>query len=270
MQTTPTSDNALQSSQYKTAVNLKARIRLHQRFSTAAESWDSFVLKNLKLSPGEIVLELGCGNASQTRNNRTAFPASLRYFLVDFSYGMLQEAVSELEQDSRFHFSVQDAQALAFSDGTFDCITANHMLYHVPDIALALREIKHLLNPGGRLMAATNGQGHMRDLDQLLQGLFPASSPLHIFHSCFTLEEGLDLVKTVFGNATLKIYPSDLWVTEAQPLTDYVMSLERFSYEQASCPPQELTDYFQRIIDAKGGIKIRKSTGLLLATKQKL
>jgi len=267
MQATPASDNALRKDQYKTAVNLNARIRLHQLFSTAVESWDSFVLSNLQLSPGETVLELGCGNASQTRNNRGAYPTSLRYFLADFSSGMLQEAVSELKYDPRFSFSVQDAQALAMPAGTFDCITANHMLYHVPDIMLALQEIKRLLKTGGRLIAATNGHGHMQDLDRLVQGLFPAGLPLHTFHSRFNLEEGMELVKSVFGNSTLKAYSSNLWVTEAQPLTDYVLSLGGILTNQINCSPQELTDNFQRLIDAEGGIKIRKFTGLLLATK---
>lgn len=267
MNISPSSDDALRQNQYQDAAKLNARILIHQRFSRAAESWDDFVLSNLQLSPGETVLELGCGNASQTRSNRGAYPASLRYFLADFSFGMLQEAVSELKHDSRFSFSVQDAQALAFPERTFDCITANHMLYHVPDIMLALQEIKRLLKPGGRLMAATNGHGHMQDLDQLVQGLFPASILLHAFHSRFDLEEGMDLVKSVFGSCKMKAYPSDLWVTEAQPLTDYVMSLDGILTNQISGSPQELTDYFQRLIDAEGGIKIRKFTGLLQATK---
>jgi len=267
MYATPASDDALRKDQYRTASNLNARIRLHKLYSTAAESWDSFVLSNLQLSPGDTVLELGCGNASQTRNNRVAYPVSLRYFLADFSFGMLQEAVSELKYDPRFSFSVQDAQALALPEGTFNCITANHMLYHVLDIMLALKEIKRLLKPGGRLMAATNGHGHMQDLDQLVQGLFPSALLLHTFHSHFNLEEGMDLIKSAFGNCTLKTYPSDLWVTEAQPLTDYVLSLGGFLTTQISCSPQELTLYFQRLIDAEGGIKIRKFTGLLLATK---
>jgi len=263
----PASDDALRQNQYRDASNLNARIRLHQRFSRAAESWDDFILANLQLSEGMTVLELGCGNASQTRHNGYAYPGSLRYYLADYSLGMLQEASSELSEDARFFFTVQDAQALAFAASSFDLITANHMLYHVPNIGLALTEIHRLLKPGGRLMAATNGRGHMQDLDQLLQKFFPVSKPLHTFHSRFTLENGLELVKAMFGNATLQTYPSNLWVTEAQPLTDYVMSLERFSFTQVNCPLQELTAYFQAIINAEGGIKIRKSTGLLLATK---
>ena len=135
MTRSPAPDEVLRQGQYKDASKLNARIRIHQQFSMVSETWDNFILSNLQLSPGESVLELGCGNASQTRHNRSAYPASLRYFLADFSFGMLQEAVMELKDDPRFSFSVQDAQTLAFPDENFDLITANHMLYHVPDKA---------------------------------------------------------------------------------------------------------------------------------------
>ena len=263
----PANNDTLRQNQYQDASNLNARIRIHQCFSTAAETWDSFILSNLQLSPCETVLELGCGNASQTRHNRNAYPASLHYILADFSFGMLQEAVSELIKDTRFSFSVQDAQALAFPDESFDCITANHMLYHVPDIRLALQEIKRLLKPGGRLMAATNGRGHMQDLDELLQAVLPGSPRLHAVYSRFTLEEGADLIMSVFGNCSLHPYPSDLWITEAEYLTDYVLSLYGIKNNPISLNSQELTQNFQRLIDAEGGIKIRKSSGLLLAVK---
>lgn len=261
------SDDALRQGQYSTADKLKARIRLHQQFSTAAESWDSFILSNLHLSPGESVLELGCGNASQTRNNRQSYPALLTYHLADFSLGMLQEAISELKSDPRFSFSAQDAQALAFPQASFDCVTANHMLYHVPDIRLALQEIKRLLKPGGRLMATTNGQGHMQDLDLLVQSFFPSAPRLHNFHSRFTLEDGFALLNSVFGNCTIETYSSDLWITKAEPLTDYVLSLEGIATNPDLQTPRILTKRFQELIDANGGIRIRKSSGALLTTK---
>ena len=89
MNLSPASDDSLRQNQYRDATNLNARIRIHRLFSRAAESWDDFVLSNLHLSPGETVLELGCGNASQTRQNRNAYPDSLNYCLADYSLGMM-------------------------------------------------------------------------------------------------------------------------------------------------------------------------------------
>jgi SAM-dependent methyltransferase len=42
--------------------------------------------------------------------------------------------------------------------GAFDAVIANHMLYHVPDRARALTEIRRVLRPGGRLVIGDLGK----------------------------------------------------------------------------------------------------------------
>lgn len=46
--------------------------------------------------------------------------------------------------------SRQDATALAYADGSFDLVVANHVLEHIPDDASAMREFFRVLKPGGR------------------------------------------------------------------------------------------------------------------------
>jgi SAM-dependent methyltransferase len=57
-----------------------------------------------------------------------------------------------------------DVQKLPFDDGEFDCVVAAWMLYHVPEIDAALNELHRILRPGGRLLAVTNGRGHIAEL----------------------------------------------------------------------------------------------------------
>jgi SAM-dependent methyltransferase len=57
---------------------------------------------------------------------------------------------------------------LRFEGGEFDCVVANAMLYHVSDLDLALSELVRVLEPGGRLIAMTFGQGHMAELWSLV------------------------------------------------------------------------------------------------------
>ena len=51
-----------------------------------------------------------------------------------------------------------DVEALPFADGTFDVAMAMHMLYHVPDIPAAARELRRVVADGGVLYAFTNSE----------------------------------------------------------------------------------------------------------------
>ena len=44
----------------------------------------------------------------------------------------------------------EDIQALSYPDGAFDLVVTSDTLEHVPDPALALRETRRVLRPGGR------------------------------------------------------------------------------------------------------------------------
>ena len=63
---------------------------------------------------------------------------------------------------------VSDAQTLPFASNSFDVALAMHMLYHVPDRAQALAEMRRVVRPGGVVLALTNSEAHFLELDELL------------------------------------------------------------------------------------------------------
>ena len=69
------------------------------------------------------------------------------------------------------------SSALSFEDDAFDCVVANWMLYHAPDIDLALSELARVLSRRGRLVAATNSTRHLEELWQLV-GRDKSTSPV--------------------------------------------------------------------------------------------
>jgi SAM-dependent methyltransferase len=107
------------------------------------------------------VLEVGCGWGELAA--RLGSELGVRVVAVDSSPRMV-ELARERGVDAR----VADVQALPFDDGSFDCVVANWMLYHVPDLDLGLGEIARVLRPGGRLVAATNGLRHLAELWSLV------------------------------------------------------------------------------------------------------
>ncbi len=107
------------------------------------------------------VLEVGCGwgdFAARVRDEVTRDVVAL-----DLSPRMV-----ELARGRGLDAHVGDVAALPFDDGVFDCVVANWMLYHAPDIDRALSELARVLQPGGRLVAATNSVRHLEELWSLV------------------------------------------------------------------------------------------------------
>jgi len=252
--------------QYADPTNLNARIAVHSLFSTGKEKWTDFIFRYLRIFPNMRVLALGCGNATQWRANSTRFPSDCTIHLSDLSLGMLQAARSELINDPRFSFSMVDAQDIPFPDKAVDRVTANHMLYHVPDIRKSLAEIKRVIKPDGLFMAATNGEKHMIELYDMLSGLCPGYKPEDSKHTRFSLENGSDLLNHYFAHVVMIPYLSDLWVTDADLLVDYVFSMWDASGVIKEDQYLPLLNHFRSVVQQEGGIFICKSTGIFLAS----
>lgn len=259
----------LRQVQYHTADNLNARIQIHKRFSTGSQAWEDFIFEFLPDLSGKRLLALGCGNATQWRANRQRFATDAAIVLTDLSEGMLAEARADLERDKRFTLLCMDASSLDFPDRSFDFVTANHMLYHVPEVSQALAEAARVLKPDGSMMAATNGANYMADLDDLLTEFWPAYGGLHTMSIKFNLDNGAEQLSEWFGQVEKHLYLGNLWVTEALPLVDYVYSTPRVQQLIPLDHKEPMRTFFQARIDQAGGILIRKETGLFLASQPK-
>jgi ubiquinone/menaquinone biosynthesis C-methylase UbiE len=74
-----------------------------------------------------------------------------------------------------------DAEAMPFTDATFDRVTSNGVLHHTPDMDAALREIRRVLRPGGeaRLIVYNRDSLHYWLSQRLYAGLIARSGALH-------------------------------------------------------------------------------------------
>ena len=108
-----------------------------------------------------LVLEVGSGRGELAERMQRELDA--RVVAVDQS-----ERMVELTAARGVEAIVGDVQDLPFRDGIFDCAVAAWMLYHVPDLDRALRELRRVLRPGGRLVAATNSERNFAELWELV------------------------------------------------------------------------------------------------------
>ena len=256
--------------QYQTPSNLEARIELHRRFSTAVQPWPAWVFDQLDLPPSARILELGCGPGGLWSENLDRLPAAWSAVLADLSPGMITQARANLlPRRGQFMFGVAEAGAIPFADNRFDAVIANHILYHVTDLGETLSEIRRVLISGGRLYAATNGDDHMRELNDLTRG-FLFDRPIGEVTLSFTLQNGADLLRPFFANIELRRFKDGLLMTEVEPLLNYALSRVSMLEDQ---PPlsdegkQAFANQVTALMQEHGGTyQITKDTGLFIAT----
>ena len=109
-------------------------------------SWRRATVRALEPNPGDKILDLAAGTGSSTKpfDELGAFAIP-----CDFSIGMLTEGRKRLPN---LPFVAGDAMALPFADATFDAVTISFGLRNVVDTEGALREMRRVTRPGGRLV----------------------------------------------------------------------------------------------------------------------
>ncbi|MBL7162866.1 MAG: class I SAM-dependent methyltransferase [Anaerolineales bacterium] len=260
----------LLSEQYHNAEKINTRIRLHVEFSTNKYSWFPWVFDHYDLPQECRILELGCGPGNLWLENIGRIPAGWEITLSDFSPGMVRQAQQNLtDQPHPFIFEVIDAQDIPYAARHFDAVIANHCLFHMPDRAKALSEIRRVLALGGHFYATTIGDIHMQELPELVAKFDPNIDDAFAFHNqkkMFTLEKGFTQLQARFDNIKIHRYADELRVTEADALVDYVLSTVRLGLDKSR--HDEFTRFVEAEMAANGGvIRIKKDSGMFEARK---
>jgi ubiquinone/menaquinone biosynthesis C-methylase UbiE len=108
------------------------------------------VLSALRGLENARVLDLGCGTGQLAARIHRELPGT-RPVGCDFSHGMLAAAH---RRDASVPVAQGDAGRLPFRDGVFDAVVSTEAYHWFPDPVRALREIRRVLRPGGRLLLA--------------------------------------------------------------------------------------------------------------------
>lgn len=208
----------LRGVQYRTDDNLAARQSIyayqHPRIDLPAR-----VLDLAPPTAAETVADIGCGNGAYLAElGRRGF--SGRVVGADLSVGMLAAA---RQRAAPAALLAGDAGALPLRDGAANLTLAMHMLYHVPDPLVAVRELRRVTRAGGRVVVGLNGADHMRELRAAFtsaRGAEMAKSPERL-----RLDDGEALLRTVFSSVTRHDFIAELHIPEPAPVAAYVRSM---------------------------------------------
>ena len=116
-----------------------------------------------------------------------------------------------------------DATALPLPDAVADLTLAMHMLYHVPDPSQAVRELRRVTRPGGRVVIGLNGLDHLRELRELV-GAVRGDGRWGRFERV-TLDDGEALARSCFSTVTRHDFVAELRLPDPGPIADYVRSM---------------------------------------------
>ena len=249
--------------QYQNASNISARIRLHEMYSQNQTGWFPWIYHNCKITDGMRILEIGCGDGTLWNENMAKLPQNISAVLSDISEGMLRDVRRRIGSDSRFSFQAFDCHRIPFVSDSFDLVIANHVLFYCDDIAKVCREVSPILVPGGRFLCSTYGASHMQEITALVQE-FDSRIQLSgdALYARFGLENGAELLAPYFSEISTQLYDDALYVTDAAPLIEYILSCHGNQNQYLLERYQD----FRRFVEKKTlkGFHITKSAGLFI------
>jgi ubiquinone/menaquinone biosynthesis C-methylase UbiE len=114
--------------------------------------WAEELLVFAPPTPGEQVLDVACGTGIVARLAAQHVRPSGRVVGFDLNPGMLVVARALAPpQGARIEWREENVNAIPFPDATFDLVFCQQGLQFFPDRPAALREMRRVLVPGGRL-----------------------------------------------------------------------------------------------------------------------
>jgi SAM-dependent methyltransferase len=109
------------------------------------------LLEKLELRPGEVALDLGCGNGRITEYISDVTGAKM--VGLDFAVKVIEDAQQRtIDKKARLSFVAGNMDDLSFEESSFDAIISIDTLYFVESIDRTIRKLKSLLkSPKGKL-----------------------------------------------------------------------------------------------------------------------
>ncbi|MBH0777839.1 class I SAM-dependent methyltransferase [Nocardia bovistercoris] len=253
--------------EYLDPTPLRVRIDTHRRYSENDHHPTEDVLDALALTGAEALADIGCGDA---RFLADLVAAGHRGPLVGVDTSPAMVAAARTVPGVAGVLA--DAERMPFEDGTFDALTARHMLYHVPDPQAALGEFRRTTKPGGAVAIVVNHPHTCPRTAELVAA--HASSygvrPDHSFRASVDSDTLPALMAEVFDSVEVHRSDNALVFESAAPLIRFAESLLGFHGVPADHPDRaavledlrtDVTEWF----DAHPGAVWRDPKGYIVA-----
>lgn len=215
-------------------------------------------------SPGEAVLEVASGTGILTRRLAAAVGPAGRVLGVDVNPAMV-EVAERLGGGAWIEYRQGDGTALALPDGGFDAVYCQQGLQFFPDRAAGAREMRRVLDPGGRAIVVT---WHGLDAHLLFAALADAEEPhlaavgVHVDRdelvAPFSLGDGQELAELLGAAGFSQVQLHQVSIDACFPDADHFVERMEFAYAavipQFAEDPAAFARYLEAISDETRGI----------------
>jgi ubiquinone/menaquinone biosynthesis C-methylase UbiE len=144
------------------------------------------------------VLEVGSG----TGRSFACYPEGVRLTGIDFSAEMIRKAGRRLAESGRQGVTLRlmDAEEMTFNNDSFDTVVGMCVLCSVPHPERALREIRRVCRPGGKLLMLERVRSNGRIAGPLMDLINPL--PFHLYGANIKRRTVESLRRAGFAEAT--------------------------------------------------------------------
>lgn len=209
--------------EYASLQPLRTRITTHQTYSEQPDDVNAVVMGLLPAADAtRRLLDVGCGTGEFLRHLRES---GHRGELVGLDTS--EEAVQAVRTIPGVEAVLGSATDLGFPDGSFDVLTARHMLYHVDEPVTALAEFRRVLTDGGRCIVLVNHAETVPKTMEMVRnvarelGLEPPSKGLANVHS----DNLPGMMTDVFGSVDVVRHDNALVFPEPDPLIAFAVAV---------------------------------------------
>ena len=126
------------------------------------ENWRQLTVRVARPRPDSRALDMGSGTG---RIAAELARAGAEVWALDLTHEMMVRGRTDMAADphlrdpaQRVHFIQGDALTLPFADASFDCVTSGFTLRNVTDVPQAMRELRRVVRPGGRVVTLEASQ----------------------------------------------------------------------------------------------------------------
>jgi len=134
----------------------EAAAEYDRAFAHVTRYFMPFVLRAARAVRGMRVLDIAAGTGLSAEAALSAVGPTGHVTAADISPAMAEKARERLGEAPNASVLVEDAQALSFSDETFDAVVCNLGLMFFPEPARGLSEFRRVLRPGGWAAVSVN------------------------------------------------------------------------------------------------------------------